>query len=58
MDKDYSDIIDMPHHVSEKHLPMPVIERAGQFLSFAALSGYKEMIEETGRINSDEKTKD
>ncbi|MCR5607962.1 MAG: hypothetical protein K6G26_02735 [Lachnospiraceae bacterium] len=55
MDKDYSDIIDMPHHVSDKHLPMPIIERAGQFLSFAALRGHKEMLEETGRIVSEEK---
>ncbi len=39
----------MPHHVSEKHPPMPMKERAAQFAPFAAISGHKEAIEETAR---------
>ena len=44
MDK-YSDIINLPHHVSKKHKPMPVKDRAAQFAPFAALTGFDEKIE-------------
>ena len=33
----YKDIIDLPHHVSERHKPMPMKNRAAQFAPFAAL---------------------
>ncbi len=46
MDK-YSDIINLPHHVSKKHKPMPVKDRAAQFAPFAALTGFDEKIEDT-----------
>lgn len=46
----YSDIINLPHHVSSKRLPMPMINRAAQFAPFAALSGYDAAIEESGRL--------
>ncbi|NLW69784.1 MAG: YolD-like family protein [Eubacteriaceae bacterium] len=49
MKGEYEDIINMPHHVSEKHPPMPMKERAAQFAPFAAISGHKEAIEETAR---------
>ncbi len=42
----YSDIIDLPHHVSKKHKQMPIIERAAQFAPFAALVGLDEGLEE------------
>lgn len=51
---DYDDIINLPHHVSKKHKPMSLYNRAAQFSPFAALVGYDEVIIETGRITSDE----
>lgn len=44
---DYSDIIDLPHHISSKHPRMAEEMRAAQFAPFAALTGYEETIEET-----------
>ena len=46
----YGDILNRPHHVSETHPPMPIADRAAQFAPFAALTGYKEAIEETERL--------
>ena len=46
----YGDILGFPHHVSETHPLMPIADRAAQFAPFAALTGYKEAIEETERI--------
>lgn len=42
----YADIIDMPHHQSDKHPHMSLYDRAAQFMPFAALTGYEEMINE------------
>ena len=47
MKKDYSDIIDLPHHDSEKHPRMSRESRAAQFMPFAALTGYEETIAQT-----------
>lgn len=47
--KDYSDIIDLPHHVSKNRMPMSLYNRAAQFAPFAALRGYEEAIAETAR---------
>jgi len=49
MKQDYSDIIDLPHHVSEKHPPLSSHQRAGQFAPFSALNGFGATILETGR---------
>ena len=46
----YGDILNLPHHVSETHPPMSIADRAAQFAPFAALTGYKEAIEETERL--------
>lgn len=46
----YDDIINLPHHVSQNHPPMELIDRAAQFSPFAALSGFEEAIEETQQI--------
>ncbi len=46
----YDDIINLPHHVSERHPHMPVSERAAQFAPFAALTGYGDVIKETARL--------
>ena len=46
----YGDILNLLHHASETHPPMPIADRAAQFAPFAALTGYKEAIEETERL--------
>lgn len=43
----YSDIINLPHHVSTRHPQMTMEARAAQFSSFAALTGHEDAIEET-----------
>ncbi len=42
--KGYDRIINLPHHVSEKHPQMPREDRAAQFAPFSALSGFDEAI--------------
>ena len=53
MNKDYSDILNLPHPVSEKHPRMSLYDRAAQFSPFAALTGYDAAIEETGRFTEE-----
>lgn len=50
MKEDYSDIINEPVHEPDpkKHPRMERGARAAQFASFAALTGYEEVIEQTG----------
>ncbi len=48
----YDDIINMPHHESKVYERMPAINRAAQFTPFAALTGYEDAIEETGRLTT------
>ena len=48
--EDYIDIIHMPHHISEKHPPMSVYDRAAQFAPFAALTGHAAAVGETARL--------
>ena len=43
----YSDIIDLPHHVSKRHPQMALSDRAAQFGAYAALRGYDEAVTET-----------
>lgn len=50
----YDDIINLPHHQSEKHPHMSNYDRAAQFSPFAALTGYDDAIEETARLTDDE----
>ena len=52
-EQDYEDIIQLPHHVSLSHPPMPLQDRAAQFSPFAALTGYEDIISEETRINRD-----
>ena len=47
IDKRYDKIIDMPHHTSAIHKPMPLYNRAAQFSPFAALTGYEDIISDT-----------
>ncbi len=46
----YEDIIDLPHHVSQKHPQMSMLNRAAQFSTFAALTGYDAAIRESARL--------
>lgn len=47
MKNDYDDIINMPHHVSQRHPQMSMWNRAAQFAPFAALTGYGEAIQQS-----------
>jgi len=47
MSDDYTDIINMKHHVSEKRTHLSMHERAGQFSPFAALRGFKKIIDDS-----------
>ena len=46
----YENIINLPHHVSNKHERMSIEARAAQFAPFAALTGYGDEVKETERI--------
>ena len=46
----YSDIINLPHHVSPNHPKMSMMQRAAQFAPFAALVGFEDSIEEESRL--------
>lgn len=54
----YEEIMNLPHHVSEKHPQMPVEDRAAQFTPFSALTGYGEAIKETARLTEKKKMPD
>ena len=45
----YDDIICLSRPRSERHLPMPLADRAAQFAPFAALVGYEGAVREEGR---------
>lgn len=47
MNENYEDIINLPHHVSKKHTPMSMWNRAAQFAPFAALNGHSRTLMET-----------
>ena len=49
----YDDIIDLPHHESTVHTHMSLHDRAAQFLPFAALTGFEDAIQETGRLTQE-----
>lgn len=49
----YDDIIHLPHHVSTKHPPMSMHNRAAQFAPFAALTGYDDAVAETARTTEE-----
>ena len=51
MDPRYLDMLDMDRPVSLRHPPMPLLNRAAQFMPFAALTGYEDVISETAQQN-------
>ena len=50
MNRNYDDIIDLPHPEPQIHPRMPLHDRAAQFSRFAALTGHSAAIAETGRL--------
>ena len=46
----YDDIISLPHHESTRRPKMPALDRAAQFLPFAALTGHDAAVRETARL--------
>ena len=48
----YEDIINLPHHVSNKRPQMSKEQRASQFAPFSALTGYEDAIKETARLTN------
>lgn len=53
MNKNYDDIINLPHHVSSDRPHMSAIDRAAQFSPFAALTGYDAAVKETARLTGE-----
>ena len=45
----YDDLLDLPHHEPMTRPRMSMHDRAAQFAPFAALSGYHDAVDETGR---------
>ena len=50
---DYEDILNLPHHVSDRRPRMSMEDRAAQFSPFAALTGYGEAVRETARLTEE-----
>ena len=49
----YPDIIDLPHWQSPTRPHMSLYDRAAQFSSYKALSGYEDMVAEEARLTED-----
>lgn len=52
-ERNYEDIICLPHHISKKHPQMSLLDRAAQFSPFAALTGHEDAIKETARLTDE-----
>jgi len=50
MSDQYDDIIHLPHYEPKNHPRMSMWNRAAQFAPFAALTGYGDAIQESGRL--------
>lgn len=50
MKGDYNDIINLPHHQSDRRSHMSLYDRAAQFAPFSALTGHDDAIKETARL--------
>lgn len=51
----YDEIINITHFDPVNHKRMSIMERAAQFSSFAALTGYSESVKETARLTKGKK---
>lgn len=54
----YDNIINLPRHISKRHAPMSRGNRAAQFSPFSALTGYDDIIAESGRLTDARHTLD
>lgn len=54
----YEDIMNLPHHVSQRHPQMSRQDRAAQFSPFAALTGLDAALQETARLTDQRITLD
>ena len=50
MNSKYQDIINLPHYEPKRHPRMSIEARSAQFAPFSALTGYDEVVNETGRL--------
>ena len=57
MNKKYEDMLYLEPPVSKIHRKMSISERAAQFMPFAALTGYEDLIRESSRITEREELK-
>ena len=46
----YDDIINLEYHKSDRYPHMSLQDRAAQFAPFSALTGYYDVVDETGRL--------
>ena len=46
----YDDIIDLEYQKSDRYAHMTLRDRAAQFAPFSALTGYSDVVDETGRV--------
>lgn len=49
---DYSDIINLPRHISMKRQPISLDNRAAQFAPYAALVGHKDIVTQNESLAS------
>ena len=54
MNNKYNDIINLPHYEPKKHKRMSIEARSAQFAPFSALTGYDDVVKETGRLTQKE----
>ena len=54
MNRDYSDLLFLPHHTSPTRKRMSLYDRAAQFAAFQALTGFEDAVEETARLTDAE----
>ena len=54
MNNKYADIINLPHYEPKKHKRMSIEARSAQFAPFSALTGYDDVVQETGRLTQKE----
>ncbi len=57
-EKNYDDIINLPHHVSRKRPQMPLADRAAQFSPFAAVVGHEASVTEAARLTDEKRELD
>ena len=53
MNRNYDDIIGLPHPEPQTHPRIPMRDRAAQFAPFAALTGHRAVLAETERRAAD-----